>query len=63
MCDQAKAVQKIGRLSELELQAIKKQVEDEAQCELCTEQDLTMEPETEETDVGIVEDEMNDMNE
>ena len=63
MCDQAKAVRKNGRLSELELKAIKKQVEDEAQCELCTKQDLTMEPETEETDVGIVEDEMNDMNE
>ena len=38
VCDQARAVRKNGWLSELELEAIKRQVEDEFQGELCREQ-------------------------
>ena len=41
--------------SELELEAIKGQVEDETQGELCREQDVTVDAETVETDVGAVE--------
>ena len=52
VCEQAKAVRKNGWLSELELEAIKRQVEDESQGELCREQEVTVEPETVETDVG-----------
>ena len=45
---------------ELELEAIKRQVEDESKGELCREQDVAVEPETVETDVGTVEEEIND---
>ena len=41
--------------SELELEPIKGQVEDETQGELCREQDVTVDAETVETDVGAVE--------
>ena len=50
----------LGQLSELELEAIKRQVEDESQGELCREQDVTVDAETVETDVGTVEEEIND---
>ena len=46
--------------SELELKAIKRQVEDASQGELCREQDVTVNAETVQTDVGTVEEEMND---
>ena len=46
VCDQARAIRKNGWLSELELEAIKRQVEDEFQGELCREQDVTREAET-----------------
>ena len=42
------------------MEAIKKQVEDEPQDELCREQDETVEAETIETDAGTVEEEMDD---
>ena len=60
VCDQVRAIRKNGWLPELELEAIKRQVEDEPQGELCTEQDVTVEAETVETDAGRVEEEMND---
>ena len=61
VCDQARAVRKNGWLSELELEAMKRQVEDEFQGELCREQDVTVEVETVETNVMTVEKEMNDV--
>ena len=54
MCDQARAIRKNGWLSELELEAIKRQVEAESQ------QDVNVEAETVETDVGTVEEETNE---
>ena len=60
VCNQANAVRKNGWLSELELEAIKRQIEYESQGELCREQDVTMEANTVETDVGTIEEEMND---
>ena len=60
VCDQERAIRKNSWLSEFELEAIKRQVEDESQGKLCREQDVTVEAETVETDVGIVEEEMND---
>ena len=60
VCDQARAVRKNGWLSELELEAIKRQVEGESQGELCREQDVTVDTETVEFDVGTVEEEIND---
>ena len=53
--DQVGAIRKNGWLSERELEAIKKQVENESQCELCREKDVTVNAETEETDVGTVQ--------
>ena len=58
--DQARAIRNNGWLSELELEAIKRQVEGESQGELCREQDVTVDEETAETDVGTVEEEIND---
>ena len=58
--DQAKAIRKNVWLSELELYAIKTQVEDEPQSELCREQHVTVEIETVETDVRTVAAEIND---
>ena len=60
LCDQAKAIRKNGWLSELEQEAIKRQVEDESLGELCRDQDVTVDAETAETDVGTVEEEIND---
>ena len=42
VCDQAGAIRKNGWLSELELEAIKRQVEGESQGELYREQDVTV---------------------
>ena len=58
--DQARADRKNGWLSELELEAIKREVEDESQGELCRVQDVTVGVETVETDVRTVEEEIND---
>ena len=58
--DQARALVKNDKLSEVELEAIKRQIEDESQGELCTEQDVAVEAETVETNIGAVEDEIND---
>ena len=60
VCDQARAIRKNGWLSELELEAIKRQVEDEPQGELCREQDVRVEEETVETHIGTVEEKRND---
>ena len=60
VCDQARAIRKNGWLSELELEAIKLQVEGESQGELCREQDVTVDAEAVETYVGTVEEEIND---
>ena len=54
VCDQARAIRKNCRLSELELEVI-----NFTQGEICSEQDLTVEAETVETDVGTVEEEIN----
>ena len=59
VCDQARAIRKNSWLSELELEAIKRQVEDESQGELFREQDVTVEAETVETNIRTVEEEMN----
>ena len=56
VCDQARAIRKNDWLSELELEAIKRQIEDECQGELCREQDVTVEAET----VEMLREEMND---
>ena len=60
VCDQARTIRKNGCLSELELEVIKRQVEDESQCQLCGEQYVTAEAETVETYAGTVAEEMND---
>ena len=60
VCDKARAIRKNGWLSEIELEAIKRQVEGEFQGELCREQDVTVDVETVETDAGTVEEEIND---
>ena len=59
MCDQANTIRKNSWLSELELEAIKRQVEGESQGELCREHDVTEDAETVETDVGTVEEDIN----
>ena len=59
VCDQARVIRKNGWLSKLELEAVKRQVKDESQGEICREQDKTVEVETIETDVGTFEEEMN----
>ena len=61
VCDQARATRKNGWLSEHELEAIKRQVEDGSQGELCREQDGKVDSETVETDIGTVEEEINDV--
>ena len=60
MCDQARTIRNNGWLSELELEAIKRQIEGESQCKLSRDQDVTVDTETVETDVGTVEEELND---
>ena len=59
VCDQARAIRKNGWLSELELEAVRRQVEGEFQGEFCREQDVTVDVETVETDVGTAEEEVN----
>ena len=58
--DQARTIRKNGWLSELELEAIKRQVEDESRGELCREKGVTVDAETVETDAETVEEEIND---
>ena len=60
VCDQARTIRKNGWLSELELEAIKMQVEGESQGKICREQDVTVDAEAVETYVGTVEEEIND---
>ena len=60
VCDQTRAIRKNGWLLELELEAIKRQIEDESQGELCREQDVTVDAETVEIDARTVEEEIND---
>ena len=60
VCDQVKAIRKNGWLSKLELEGLKKQVEDKSQGELSREKDVTVESEAVETDVGTFEEEKND---
>ena len=55
VCKQAKEIRKNDWSSELELEAMKSQVEEESQGELWREQDLKLEVETIETNVGTVE--------
>ena len=42
VCDQARAIRKNGWLPKLEMEAIKRHVEDESQSELRREQDVTI---------------------
>ena len=56
VCDQARAIRKNDWLSELELEAIKRQIDDECQGKLCREQDVPVEAET----VEMLREEMND---
>ena len=58
--DQEKVIRNNGWLSELELEVIKKQVEAESQGKLYREQDVTMDAETVEPDIGTVREEIND---
>ena len=60
MCDQARAIRRNGWLSELELEAIKRQVEDECQDDLWEGQEVTVEAETGGIDAGTGEEEIND---
>ena len=60
VCDQARAIRRKGWLSELELEAIKRQVEDESQDDLWEGQEVTLEAETVEIDAGTGEEEINE---
>ena len=60
VCDQKKVIRNNGWLSELELEVIKKQVEDESQGKLYREQDVTVDAETVEPDIRTVREEIND---
>ena len=60
MCDQARAIRRNGWLSELELEAIKRQIEDESQDDRYEGQYITVEAETVEIDAGTGEEEIND---
>ena len=59
-CDQARAIRKNGLLLEPELEAIKRQLEDEFHNELSRQQDVAVDAETVEIDVGTAEEEVND---
>ena len=59
VCIQARTTRKNGWLSELELEAIKRQIEAESQGELYKERDVRVEAETVETEVRKVEEKMN----
>ena len=52
VCDQARAIRRNSWLSELELKAIKQQVEDESQDDSWEGQNVTVEAETAEIDAG-----------
>ena len=54
--DQARAITKNGWLSKRELEAVKRQVKSESKCEICREQNKTVE--TEAIDVGTFEEEI-----
>ncbi|XP_068713270.1 uncharacterized protein [Montipora foliosa] len=60
VCDQARAIRRNGWLSELEVEAIKRQVEDECQDDLWEGQEVTVEAETVGIDAGTGEEEIND---
>lgn len=60
VCDQARAIRKNGWLSELELEAIKTQIEDESQDDLYKGQDVTVEAEIVDINAGKGEEEIND---
>ena len=60
VCAQARIIRKNVCLSELELEAIKRQGEDESQSELCRKEDVAVDVETLEANVGRVEAEIND---
>ena len=60
VCYQARAIRRNGWLSEPELKAIKRQIEDESQDDLWEGQDVTVEAETVEINVGTGEEEIND---
>ena len=55
VCDQARAIRRNGWLSELELEAFKRQIEDESQDDLWEGQNVTVE-----IDAGTGEEEIND---
>ncbi|XP_068756065.1 uncharacterized protein [Montipora capricornis] len=59
VCDQTRVIRRNGWLSELELEAIKRQVEDECQDDLWEGQEVTVETETVEIDAGTGEEEIN----
>ena len=59
VCNQTRAIKKNGWLSEFDLEAIKRQEEDESQGELCREHDVNMEAETVQIDAETVEEEIN----
>ena len=59
-CDQASAIRKNGWLLEPELEAIKRQLEDEFHNELSRQQDVAVDAETVEIDVGTAEEEVID---
>ena len=56
--DQARAIRKNGWLSELELEAIKRQIKDGPGDDLCERHDTTVQAETVETNAGAVEEEI-----
>ena len=56
----ARAIRNNGCLSELELEAIKTQVEGKCQDEVCKEQNVAVDAEATEIDVGTVEEGIND---
>ena len=58
MCDQVSVIRKTDCLSELELEAIKRQVGDYSQSELCREADVKVVPETVGADVGTADKDM-----
>ena len=58
MCDQVSVTRKTDCLSELELEAIKRQVGDDSQSELCREADVKVVPETVGADVWTADKDM-----
>ena len=60
VCDQTRAIRKNSWLSELELEAIKKQQECESHDELWREQDVAVDAETVVIEAGTVEEQIND---